>query len=491
MSEQPNILVVMSDQHRHDALGGIDGSAYHTPHLDRLAREGVRFTDAYCNNPICVPSRSSFITGRTTNQIEVWSLSDALRSDEVTWPSVLGAAGYETVVSGRTHAWWFDKVHGFHRRLCGEHHTRVSRGTWELYEPGPARDRQCQRFREEFLHELRSPEATGRGPHMGYVEDAAATDHAVTYLREWSQASDERRPFALYVGYYCPHSPLRFPDPHYQRFADLDVEPGVLDETLPEIVQAFVHAGGFDEPIERDVAIRAIRAYYAMVHFVDEQVGRLIAALEAIGELDNTVILYTSDHGEMLGERGLWFKNQLLDPAARVPLLWRWPQRFAGGRLVQRPVSLVDVLPTLAEIGGAEAEIGPWMELAGASLAPALWREGAGDLPDRPVFIEYADFGIGEPAAALRWGQFKLLCARNFPSALYDLKSDPGETVNLYAHPEHRATRDQLESALSRFWDGEDTYRRVVRNQKRIDLIRRSRQTAIAHGVPLSFGVTD
>ena len=155
MPDRPNLLVVMSDQHTPDVLGACGDPHVHTPHLDRLAAEGTLFRNAYCNSPICVPSRMSFLSGMTPGAIEVWSLSDAMRSDLATWPVVLGAAGYDTVMSGRMHMWYPDKGLGFHRRLCGDPHTRLSVGTFELYEEGPERERQCAAFKSIFFQELR------------------------------------------------------------------------------------------------------------------------------------------------------------------------------------------------------------------------------------------------------------------------------------------------------------------------------------------------
>jgi choline-sulfatase len=134
---RPNILVIMSDQHTPDVLGAYGNADVRTPNLDRLAAAGIAFRNAYCNNPICVASRMSFLTGQTTQQIEVWSLSDGLRSDELTWPTLLGAAGYETVMSGRMHMWWPDKHLGFQRRLCGDTKTSIANGTFGSMSPAP------------------------------------------------------------------------------------------------------------------------------------------------------------------------------------------------------------------------------------------------------------------------------------------------------------------------------------------------------------------
>lgn len=479
-TKPPNLLVIMADQHRADVMACAGHRHVHTPHLDELAGRGMRFTDAYCNNPMCVPSRLSFLSGKTTNELGVWSLSDAMRSDELTWPALLGSAGYDTAISGRMHHWWPDKLHGFHQRLYGETATRVAARTYAIYEPGPRQVEQAMLFKSEFKNEM-APGNTGPGQHGGYQKDQASTAAAVAFLE--SRRGDA--PFALCVGYLCPHSPMRFDAAYYDRYRDTPVDLEAFDATLPAIWQVFAENTGFDQPMDAKSAREAVRAYYAMVSYVDDQVGQLIAALKRRGLFDDTVILYTSDHGEMLGQRGLWFKNQLLEPAIRVPLLVCGPD-VAASKTCSTPVSLLDLFPTLGEIGRAA----PWSEAAGRSLVPLLRGQADASFQDRPVFIEYADYGIGQPAACIRSGRYKLVAARGFDPVLFDLEADPRETTNRHADPALSKTVQRLERELARFWNPEDTYRRVVSNQKRIDLIRRSRVLAMDRGMVLDGGIT-
>jgi choline-sulfatase len=241
-----------------------------------------------------------------------------------------------------------------------------------------------------------------------------------------------------------------------------------------------------DRGINDETARQAVRAYYAMVHFVDEQVGRLLQALRETGLIDNTLIVYTSDHGEMLGRRGLWYKNQLLERSIRVPLLIHNPRSARRGAVEDRLVSLLDLFPTLAEVGGAE----PWPEAAGNSLCPLIDGRAPATFDDRPIFTEYADWGIGQPAACIRRRNLKLLAARTYEPVLYDLNLDPGETTDRSKDSAYRDALVQLQKDLQKHWDPDVTYQRVVRNQKRIDLVRQSRANALARGQKLSGGVT-
>lgn len=480
--ERPNLLVIMSDQHRHDAMGCAGHPHVQTPTLDVLAARGTRFTHAYCNNPICVPSRLSFLSGKTTNQIGVWSLSDELRSDELTWPALLGAGGYDTAISGRMHHWWADKLHGFHRRVCGENKMRIASGTYELYEPGSRRDEQMAVFQRSIKNGLQ-PGETGEGPHAGWRGDREATDGAIQYIEQ--EAGATGAPWALCVGYLCPHSPLRFPAEYYDRYRDTpvdDIPP--FDDALPEIWRQFARTTGYDQPMDQETAALAIRAYYAMVTYVDDLVADIVAALDRTGYLDNTIIVYTTDHGEMLGERGLWYKNQLLESAIRIPMIAAGPG-IVSGATPDQLVSLMDLFPTFRDLCDAPS----WNEVPGRSLAPLLRGESAPGLSDRPVFIEYADYGIGQPAACIRRRNLKLVAARNFDSVLFDLDIDPGETTNRYNDPSYADAVRQLERDMATYWDADDTYRRVVRNQNRIDLIRSSRNLAKQRGTKYDGGI--
>lgn len=468
----------MSDQHSPGIMGVTGNRHIKTPNLDRLINEGQYFSQAYCNNPICVPSRMSCLTGQTTQQIECWSLSDTMRSDLLTWPVLLGSVGYETVISGRLHTWWPDKNFGFHRRLCGDGDTRIAKGTYDIYEEGVRRNEVLDRFSKIFYRELHNGN-NGIGENYHIREDREAVTRAIDYLNE-KAVLNSNRPFALSVGFHAPHTPFCVPENLFREYEDLEVEPTFLDKDLPDFMKVFAKNTKANQPIPYESQKNSIKAYYALVSFLDSQIGKIIHTLRKNKQLENTIIIYTSDHGEMLGRRGLWYKNQLLDPAIRIPLIIWGCGENNQTKFVDHPVSLLDILPTMSEISGVENS----PEAAGHSLVPFLRGRAPHHLIDRPIFIEYADFGIGQPGAVIRRRNWKLIHVRTFEPVLFDLKNDPHETLNLYSDPNYDQIRNLLEDDLKKYWDPEDTWKRVIRNQKRIDLHRKSRENALsqAHG---------
>lgn len=468
MTNRPNIVLIMSDQHRASVCGYAGDPHARTPNLDRLANEGVAFDNAYCPCPLCVPSRQAFMTGLSTQSLEVWSLSDAPRGDLVTWPEMLETVGYETVIAGRMHLCWADKKIGFRRRLCGDARSWVSSHCRSLWDGGKRsgelesiyQDRFAQVFFETTI--LDDPDAM-------VCADDSVNDHAFGYLEEVAARSDSP-PFALCVGYVHPHPPMRSPRRLYDHFKDMPVKVEPFEEAgHPPFYHEMGSRLGRDVIQDEETVTKSTRAYYAMTEGVDERVGRLINQLERLDLLANTVVIYTSDHGEMLGERGWWGKRCLYDGSAKVPLLIRDFRDFrepAAGRRCSVPVSLIDLFPTLLALGEAQ----PWREAEGDDLTPLL--DGSGDerFKGRAVFSEFAEIGLNEPTAMVRVENHKLIAARNFQPVLFQLKDDPEERGNLYGNPDVKEIQEKLETELRRRWDPERTRRKVLSNQWRTEI---------------------
>jgi choline-sulfatase len=257
-------------------------------------------------------------------------------------------------------------------------------------------------------------------------------------------------------------------------YKDLEVEPTTLDEALPDFMKTFAENTDAAS-IKPEAQKRAVRAYYALVTFVDSLLGDMIKALEETGQLEDTVIIYTADHGTMQGHRGLWYKNQLLESSIRIPFIFRNPQRFRSGVRLDEVVSNQDIFSTIAELGGAPE----WEYAAGDSLVPLLTGKGDTEkFADREVFIEYADFGIGEPAACIRKRNLKLIAVRNYDHVLYDLSEGRDEQVNHYNDPEYSEAVKELEADLAKYWNENDAWDKVVKNQTQVDYIRKSRLAA-------------
>ncbi|MCA1809781.1 MAG: sulfatase-like hydrolase/transferase [Kiritimatiellia bacterium] len=432
MKHKPNIIIIMSDQHTPGALGCHGNPVMSTPHIDRMSAEGVQFDNAYCNNPVCVPSRMSMLTGLTSSQNNVWCNSDCLSPHYASWPLLMRLGGYETVISGRSHMLWGDRRHGFTRRLCGDTNPTIA---W--VKPGRTKMGDSRNMPQGVPNNIGAREIT---PHFRHDEQAA--QHAEDYIT----AAPDDTPFTLFVGFYQPHAPFLTTPAYYDLYRDEDIaarirrQPG---ETIP-LYQPMTPA----EELTESQRITVQRAYYGMVSHIDHLVGRIIAAAERRSLLDNTIIIYTSDHGEMLGKHNLWHKMVFYEDAVRVPLIVYAPALLRGGRTLPHNVSLLDLCPTLLDLAGRQTDL----PLTGRSLLPLL-RDDAGAPWDNAIMAETIGIQRGYPGRMLKRDNLKLLLYHEQPPVLFDLEADPDETRNCADAP---AYRDKLQSMLTeirRGWD--------------------------------------
>ncbi len=436
---RPNIVMIMSDQHTPSVLGCYGNGRVSTPNIDRLAGSGVLFENAYCNAPVCVPSRISMLTGLCSDRIAVWHNADPLGQHLTTWPMALRLAGYRTVISGRMHLCWGDRMGGFGERLCGDSHA---------YIPNIRRGR--------TMAGSGRPEAIDKSLGEGdpYPADEEATRQAVDFL-----GSRPEGPFALVVGFFKPHAPFRAEKRFLDAYRDLQVEDTSGQGCLPQY-RPMAEAARDCRPERIELAKRC---YYGMVSHVDELVGRLVAALDESGLRENTLVVYNSDHGEMLGRHGLWHKMCFYEDSVRIPMIASWPGRLEGGARVGRNVSLLDIFPTLLDLAGAERS----MPLDGRSLVPAL-EGGALQGPDQVMAMS---IGVerGRPSVMLRRGDLKLILAEGYPPSLFDLAEDPGEERNLAGEPGHAETLREMLAAVEERWDPALVNRQVEFNQSHLE----------------------
>jgi choline-sulfatase len=458
----PNILVMMSDQHARPFAGCYANSLIRTPNLDRLASEGTRFTNAYCASPVCVPSRMSFMTGRLPGRNRVWNNQGVLSSGIPTWPHALGAAGYETTLIGRMHFLGSDQRHGFMKRPIGEGNARHL-GAPELGGP-----RYTRIPNATAGHKRDCFEYAGRGPSFYQHYDGDVTDETCRFLREQAGAD---QPFAAVTGYILPHCPFIGPKGAFDYYYDrVPTAPEIGGE--PECIQS-LHETRRLHPRATEKQIRVARAaYYAMIECVDANVGRILDALEATGLADNTLVVYCSDHGEMLGEHGVWSKKCFYDQSAGVPLITRLPNVTEPGTVCDDLCSLIDLAPTFAELGD-----GPEMDVDGESLIP-LWNGESA--PDRTVIAEVADLngGIFEWLGRMvRQGPWKLwqhISADGEPwdPVLFDLDEDPDERNNLADDPAHAARVESMSEDLNEGWDPDAVRGEVGQQMRDVDLLK-------------------
>jgi len=473
-----NLLLITSDQHRRTAAGCYGHPLAHTPNLDALAVRGIRFDSAYCNFPICVPSRASLVTGRYAHELGVWDNAAPYTGQRPSWGHRLIEHGHAVTTIGKLHFRRPDDDTGYPDQRIPMH---VKEGVGDLYgslRPNVPRQR-------NYLTTAANPRA-GESAYMRY--DAATTRQAVDWL-----ATDARRhtsPWCLWVSYTLPHSPFvasaedlaRYPLKDMQlpvnfRSADWPRHPHI-DYIREQRIQSR------EEQLDETLVRRTIATYLAMCTYLDRQIGAVLAALTEQGLESSTRVIYTSDHGEMLGDHGMWGKNLMYEGAAAVPFLMAGPDA-APGHIVPQPVSLVDLFPTIVEGVGA-----PLADQDADLSGMSLWPAAHGDpLPERKIFSEYHASGCREAMYMLRDSTHKYVHHVGDPPQLFDLTPDPNETRDLAAEPQSAPLVERFDQHLRTIVDPEAVDQAAKADQARriqaaggLDVI--TRRGPIAGGTP-------
>ncbi|MEM7130127.1 MAG: sulfatase-like hydrolase/transferase [Chloroflexota bacterium] len=391
----------------------------------------------------------------TSTISNVWDNDSILATNAVTWPHRLRAVGYDVVLSGKQHFVGPDKLHGFRAQLGRDPHgdnrhplfpwrdgVIPAKQPWQgVYEAGPGTTKEIE------------------------VDDEAEVA-ALTYLRDPAR---KEQPWALNVSFIAPHFPLVAPQQYWDLYPpdEMDlpsIPPGHLENLHPVYQRMRTMFGLID--YADDEQRRARAGYYSLVTYLDGKIGRLLAALKETEQLDNTVIIYTSDHGEMAGEHGMWRKSNFYEQSARIPMLMSWPKGLPEGRRVSEVVSLVDLVATVVELAGA-SDLG---RMDGDSLLDLAhnrdeeWKDMA--------FSEYLAHGVIRPMAMLRRGRYKLNYSLDDPIELYDLEDDPGEFKDLGNQPDYAEVREQLQTELLAQWNPVELEQRIRQSQEERLLIR-------------------
>jgi choline-sulfatase len=473
---RPNVLLVMADQLSASWLPFHGHGLVRAPNLEALAERSTVFESAYCPSPLCAPSRAGLLTGRLPSSTGVFDNAAELPASLPTVTHHLRADGYFTALVGKMHFVGPDQLHGFEERLTPDIYPGDLDWTpdWRL----PASEH------VPWYHTMESvlqPGVCAASMQQDYDDEVAF--RAVRKILDLAR-EDGERPFFLVVSFTNPHDPWEL----RPRYWDLYDRAAIDMPTVPAIplTEADPHSRrlremcGTDEAALTDDQIRAARhGYYAAISYLDERVGEVLGALRDGGLDDDTIVVFTADHGEMLGERGLWYKMSFFEQSARVPLIVR-VRGGSSGRRIAEPVSLLDLAPTLVEVAGAAPE--PAMATDGESLVRLM----AGDARGRsePVVGEYLAEGVNAPAVMVRRGTQKFIACPSDPDQLYDLARDPAELVNLANEPEHEATVRVLRDEVARRWDLEELERRVLASQRERHLVLR----ALGQGAFSSWG---
>ena len=444
--KRPNIVVIQADQMAAQALGAYGDTAAKTPNIDKLAENGAVFDRAYCNTPLCAPSRASMMTGKLPSEIDCYDNGDDFAASAPTFAHRLRAVGYHTTLIGRMHFIGPDQQHGFEERLT----TDVYPASLDMV---PDWNRPLGQ-RLQWYHDADA--VFNAGVSKATVQqdfDDEVGFRAIRHLNDRvraNQAANQDIPFLMVASFIHPHDPYEPPREHWERFAEGQI-PDPRNPEVPPIDQdPHTHRlramSGFDkqDPTIEQVR-RARRAYYAAVSYIDDHIGRIIGRLEELGLADNTVVIVTSDHGDMLGEKGLWFKMSPYEQSSRVPLIMHGAEHLVPRGRFANPVCLLDLLPTLVELSGA-----PKVKTTGLSLLESARRERSAEAgpEERDIMIEYLAEGTYRPQLTLVRGPFKYIVCPGDPDQLFDLDQDPEELQNRAEDPQYAQTIASLREAL-------------------------------------------
>jgi choline-sulfatase len=423
VSSKPNVLLLMADEHPCFLTGCYGHGTVRTPSLDRLAADGVVFDAAYCASPLCAPSRAAMMTGRQITALECWDNAAPLRSDWPTFAHSFRAAGYLTALCGKMHFVGPDQRHGFEERWTQDIYPATfdwTPSTRERIAPGTGQ------------HARRVLEAgPGRSRDMDYDDEVMfRTEYGLRRLARTSAG----RPWMLCVSFTGPHYPFKCPQEYWDLYTDEAVGMPALSRQAAGADSGATgwlrEYGGFGEDLPAAAVLAARHAIFGRTTMVDEFFGRILRLLGELGMTGDTLVVYTSDHGDMLGERGLWFKCVPHEPSVKVPLIFSGPG-VPAGRREGEVVSHLDLGVTLCSLAGIE----PIYETTDGRDVADLVRGGR-EPGEGCAVIEYYAEGVMRGWRALRRGDWKLVTCPGFEPDLFNLAEDPQELANRAADPD-------------------------------------------------------
>ena len=467
-ADRPNFLFIQADQMAGPALPFGGNKTVKAPHMSRLAEEGVVFANCYCNFPMCGPSRASMHAGRLPYNIGMYDNASEFRSAVPTFAHYLRNEGYRVEMSGKMHFVGADQLHGYHRRH-----------TTEIYPANFAWTVDWSKGREYRPTNLTMAPVLESGPairtlQMDYDDEVAFCGMQAIY--DLARKRDDR-PWFLTVSFTEPHSPYVIDQEYWDRYRHDDIEYPAVDEIslneMDHLSRNLHYCQGRHQftvaPEDRRIARHG---YYGMISYVDDKVALLRKTIEKCGLQDNTIIVLTADHGDMMGERGMWYKQHFFEWAAKVPLLFHAPGRFAPSR-VDRNVSLVDLMPTFMELAsGKSFDDYADGQSDGNSLVPALDgdQEKIGDV----AISEFSADGSTGVSKMVKKGPWKYMYLEGVEELLYNLESDPLELDNKINDPESADTGVELREIAMDCWDPEQLHETIKLDQRRRLLIHKA-----------------
>lgn len=441
-ARKPNILLIMSDEHNARVMGCAGDPFIETPNLDRLAGRGILFENCYCNSPLCCPSRLSFTSGKYASRVNAWGNSCWLESNDIpSIASTMKQAGYDAYLCGKMH---YDKTRDYGFNLYGslkyEFYHKTGKG-------GAGGGRRDPDNLEPLPGNSDRIEEIGAGESPIIRHDRSVAKDTVRFLKH-RQATD--KPFFFVSGFLAPHFPLIVPQPYWDKYRGRIPLPNLMPGNEARLPLNYRHLQiGFNvEGLDAETVRAGREVYYGLTEWFDKRVGEVLDALDSSEVGENTIVIYTSDHGEMMGEHGLWWKNCMYEASAKIPLIVSWPANRNGGQRRSEVCSLLDVVQTVLDLGGAQAPL----DWDGISLRKVL----SGECSDwaNEAISEYYGHHVASGYVMLRKDNLKYVYhvaadadhAEEFE--LYDLDRDPGEHFNLAGLPAYATIQQNLHARL-------------------------------------------
>lgn len=446
-AEKPNVLFIITDQ-QHPAISGFRGNpAVKTPNLDALAADGMHFTRTYVACPVCGPSRAAYMFGKQVYQIENWYNGKAWPKDEVTWAQRVTDSGYTTAHYGKMDSpGLYDQLGFTEEWHSTKRPVRLTQGVDARFLPNKPRGAKGHLKVRTFKLNDYKPGSKGQ---RNYSLDRPSTDRALEFIKK-QKGSD--KPWMVHLGLLMPHWPFTLPQKYFDMYADVEI-PMPYDAKFPnkEMHPALQHFQAWDKldvPPSDAQLKKALRAYYGMITCIDDMVGELVAQLKQDGMYENTYIIFTSDHGDNLGEHGMiGNKHTPMEGSVAVPLLITGPSVKRGAK-VDTPVALVDMYPTIMEMTGVKYDD---PEMPGVSLLPILL--GKEPAMDRTVFSEWHGVGFQGAWYMLANQHYKYIYYERDRPSLFDMQADPHEMTDLALDPAYTVQLKAFEAELYKILD--------------------------------------
>lgn len=459
MAKPENMVVIISDQHARTFTGCYGHPIVKTPNIDALAADGVLFQNAYCNSPLCVPSRASVATGRYVHDHECWDNSRPYTGKPDSWGHRLNEHGYRATSIGKLHFRSTEDDNGFAEEILPMHVVDGIGMVATIYRDPPV-------VLSAGLRGVREAGPVQEGVDDSYVEyDRKITQATLDWLSQKADADDDK-PWALFVSLVCPHPPYVCPPEYYEMYkplgrallpTDYDPDKRPMHPAIEDLRYAMSIPGDCDE----EALINVVASYFGAISYLDDNIGKIVSAIRALNGGDRTRILYCSDHGENIGNKALFGKCNMYEESAGVPLILTGSDLPSGARC-QTNASLVDIFPTVVEAVGCAPDVRD-SDLPGTSLFQIANSEFD---PDRVVFSEHHSGGAKSAIYMIRTGKWKYVYYVGYEPQLFDLESDPDERTSLHGSEEHRRIEERCHLILLSIVDPEKVDARAKKDQK-------------------------